>query len=313
METIEAELQYYKKELEGKVVYCPCDDVTWSNFPRYFQQHYDDLKLKGLIASCYYEPSDVSLYTILEDKPENKRGYWAEYKGDDTWERHNFEKGNGDFQSEECLELIKKCDVVITNPPFSLFRQFLDWILYNGKDAIIMGLQMASQYKNIFPMIVNGDLYLGHHAFESLVFYDENGDYTKSVPCSWYTTFPTPKPPPLNLTKEYSEEEMPMLSNYDAILINAIKDIPKDYYGEMAVPFTFLKHWNPQQFTITGSSHHTEMKPKKFLVLKGSEVGRVVKFTGRGVFVSDDEGMYLDTSDNTRHRCVFSRVLIKRA
>lgn len=311
MEDIKDELQHYEKQLEGKVIYCPCDDVTWSNFPRYFQQNFERLKLKALIASCYYN-GEQSLYTVLEDKPENKRGYWAEYKGDDVWERHNFKYGNGDFRSDECGELLKRADIVITNPPFSLFREFLPWCLNAGKDFIVLGNQMASQYKDIFPALVKHEIFLGYRAFFSLICFDEKGNYTPHVPCSWYTTFETPRPPFLEMTEKYSEEKYPMLSNYDAILVNSIKDIPCDYYGEMAVPFTFMKYWNEEQFEITGSSHHNELRPMRFLVLKGSEVGRTIRFASRGVYVPDENGIYMDVTDGSRHTCCFSRVLIKR-
>ena len=312
MEDVQKELQHYEDQLAGKVVYCPCDDVTWSNFPRYFQQNFDRLKLKGLIASCFYDGTQ-DLYTVLENKAENKRGYWAEYKGNNTWERHNFNYGHGDFRSDECLELLKRSDVVITNPPFSLFRQFVAWVLDNGKDILTLGTQYATNYKDIFPLVISRKLKLGWNTWFSLRCYNAMGELMKPVPCSWYTTLETkPNPPFVTLEKEYNAEEMPKLSNYDAILINSLKDIPKDYYGEMAVPSNFLKVWNPDQFEITGGSHHAELTPMRFLVLAGSEQGRTINFNKRGIFVPDENGVYMDVKDNSKHRCVFARIFVRR-
>lgn len=248
-EDIETELEHYKDYFRGKVVYCPCDDPKWSNFPLYFALNFHKLGLKRLICSCYYA-GEVDLMDL---NAEVKQGYKFEYNGELTNENEIREylkncqeiklKGCGDFRSSGCLELLKQADVVVTNPPFSLFREFYSWCRKNDKKFLVIGNMVSATYKNVFPDIKNGELFLGYQGFKGTQFTTKNGE-NLSVAGVWWQNIKRHerRKAPLILTKSYYENPSlyPKYDNYDAINVDRVVDIPFDYDGVIGVPVSFL-------------------------------------------------------------------------
>ena len=245
MEDIEKELRYYTEYFEGKVVYCNCDDYQQSNFYKYFYYNFHYLKLKKLICTCF-NADDNGLYAIY----------------DGVTEVTGKLNGDGDFRSEECIEYLKQADVVVTNPPFSLFREYVKQLMDYGKKFIIIGNQNAIICKEIFPYIKNNQLWLGINSNKTMEFiipmnYEKwdriEGDrkYGKVPAISWFTNIENKRHnEPINLYKRYSFEDYPKYDHFDAIYINRVDEIPIDYDGIMAVPITFLYKYNPKQFQI---------------------------------------------------------------
>ena len=234
MEDIEKELRYYTESFEGKVVYCNCDDYQHSNFYKYFYYNFHYLKLKKLICTCF-NADDNGLYAIYDGEIE-------------TTGKLN---GDGDFRSEECIEYLKQADVVVTNPPFSLFRQYVKQLMDYNKKFIIIGNQNAITYKEIFPYIKDNQLWLGMNFVKA--FEKPNGDIQKFGNISWFTNVPyVYDRKPLILTKSYYDNPSayPKYENFDAINVDKVADIPMDYDGVMGVPITFLYKYCPSQFTI---------------------------------------------------------------
>lgn len=229
---IAKEMKYYKKELEGKVVYLPCDNPKWSNFYKYFKRNYKKLKLKGLIATYYDVTNLITIKTIV-------RG---------LVEQEEVLNNNGDFFLN--TEILNECDIVITNPPFSLFRDFIKILTdYNKKYIIIGNINIISD-KIIYELIFDNKLFLGKTKVNK--FYAPTKQI-KAVACYWYTNIKIKKKIPfLKLTKKYNPEEYPKYDNYDAINVNKVKNIPYDYGGVMGVPISFLEKYNPSQFKILG-------------------------------------------------------------
>jgi hypothetical protein len=267
---IEREIKYYPNDFKGKVVYCNCDDPQESNFFRYFAMNFHTLGLKKLIASCYKEPNND-----LFHQQKSEKGFYYEYNGEfgDKFNPAEIKvahfKGNGDFRSAECVELLKKSDIVVTNPPFSLFREFVAQIVKNGKQFLIIGNVNAITYKEIFGLIQQNKAWLGvnlgrgisgfivpndyqHYGTEICV----NGEGKTIIAtngCLWLTNLEfSRRHESLDLTKEYkgNEKNFPKYDNCDGINVNRTQDIPKDYYGLMGVPITFLHKYNPSQFEI---------------------------------------------------------------
>ena len=269
-ETIEEELIHYKKHFEGKTVYCNCDDPRWSNFFKYFVDNFHELKLKRLIASCYVNQS-YNLFTI-NDKREP--AIWADYDG---WlvdgrvpKVSEIEvkkmKGDGDFRSEESVELLKQADVVVTNPPFSLFREFIAQLTEYDKKFLAIGNSNAINYRVVFPLIKDNKMWPGVRragmTFElpddtssTGYFIDEtDGKKKQSLGnVTWWTNIDYGRTyEDLILTENYysNEDEYPKYDNYDAINVDKVADIPRDYKGVMGVPIGFIGQWNPEQFEI---------------------------------------------------------------
>ena len=234
MEDIEKELRYYTESFEGKVIYCNCDDYQHSNFYKYFYYNFHYLKLKKLICTCF-NADDNGLYAIYDGEIE-------------TTGKLN---GDGDFRSEECIEYLKQADVVVTNPPFSLFRQYVKQLMDYNKKFIIIGNNNALTYKEIFPYIKDNQLWLGMNFVKA--FEKPNGDIQKFGNISWFTNVPyVYDRKPLILTKSYYDNPSayPKYENFDAINVDKVADIPMDYDGVMGVPITFLYKYNPTQFEI---------------------------------------------------------------
>lgn len=264
LEDIENELKYYKDYFNGKVVYCNCDgflNEEKSNFFVYFSLNYEFLGLKGLICTKYNPNGKGKKYEYYGDLngnnyPDEEEVFASELEGD------------GDFRSEECIELLKKCDIVCTNPPFSLFRQYVAQLFEYKKDFLIIGNVNAISYKEVFPLIKENKMWLGVSSFNKGMYFGVPDDYTyadtykfdrerngKKVmrvsSICWFTNLDHKKPhEELVLYKKYNEEEYPKYDNYDAIEVSKVTDIPMDYEGIMGVPITFLDKYCPTQFEI---------------------------------------------------------------
>lgn len=255
---IENELKHYKNHFAGKVVYCNCDDVRKSNFFRFFQKKFNDYGLKKLITTSYNENGHGSVLVYEGDT--NGNG-----KLDDNEVKVSELKGNGDFRSEECIELLKESDIVVTNPPFSLFREFIATLVQYGKKFLVIGNNNAITNKEIFPLIKENKLWLGFSdnktmefvmpdSYEKYNYIDKKGRKIGKVPAiSWFTNLEHSKRnDEIILYKKYTPEEFPKYDNYDAIEVSRVCEIPKDYNGVMGVPITFLGKYNPSQFEIVG-------------------------------------------------------------
>ena len=255
---IENELKHYKNHFAGKVVYCNCDDARESNFFRFFQKKFNDYGLKKLITTSYNENGHGSVLVYEGDT--NGNG-----KLDDNEVKVSELKGNGDFRSEECIELLKEADIVVTNPPFSLFREFIATLVQYGKKFLVIGNNNAITYKEIFPLIKENKLWLGFSdnktmefvmpdSYEKYNYIDKKGRKIGKVPAiSWFTNLEHSKRnDEIILYKKYTPEEFPKYDNYGAIEVSRVCEIPKDYNGVMGVPITFLGKYNPSQFEIVG-------------------------------------------------------------
>ena len=271
---ISKEMKHYKSHFKDKVVYCNCDDPRVSNFFHFFSYNFEKLGLKKLITTCYKSQS-MDLFSGND----SEQAIYLEYTGDknrnlvsDPEEIGIVElKGDGDFRSEESIELLKQADIVVTNPPFSLFREFISQLDEYGKKFIIIGNVNAITYRETFKLIKENKLWLGASihsgdrefgvpddyplkAAGSRI--DENGNkFIRVKGVRWFTNLDyKERHEDLILYKRYTSEEFPTYDNYDAININKTKDIPMDYKGVMGVPITFLDKYNPDQFDILGLS-----------------------------------------------------------
>lgn len=262
---IENELKHYRQHFKDKVILCNCDDPRISNFFHYFSYNFEALGLKKLITTCYKNQN-----RDLFSQNDSDKAIWLEYYGDKNGNRvpdpeeigiHYF-NGDGDFRSPECIELLKKADIVVTNPPFSLFREYVVQLMKYEKKFIIVGHQNAITYKEIFPLIKENKIWLGYGfkggAGHFISRYEDNataGDHREGMirvsGVNWFTNLEIQKRhEDLILYRKYDPEECFHYENYDAINIDKTSDIPCDYYGVMGVPITFLDKYNPEQFEI---------------------------------------------------------------
>ncbi len=282
LEDIERELAHYKEHFRGKTVLCNCDDPRVSNFFHYFSYQFERLGLKRLITTCY-----KSQERDLFSQNNSERAIWLEYTGDKNGNRVpdpeeigiRYLKGDGDFRSEECIELLKQADIVVTNPPFSLFREYVAQLVKYGKKFLIIGNVNAVKYKEIFPLIQANKLWMGvsihsgdrefgvpddYPLYAASYRVDENGKkFIRVKGVRWFTNLDySSRHDEMILWKEYTPEEYPTYVNYDAIEVGKTSEIPKDYDGKMGVPITFLDKYNPDQFEIVGQSLTlADMKP----------------------------------------------------
>ena len=275
---IENELRFYRRHFRGKVIYCNCDDPRVSNFFTFFSLQFRFLGLKKLITTCYKNQQ-----RDMFSRNDAERAIWLEYNGTENATAIPFLEdigihyleGDGDFRSQECIELLKQADVVVTNPPFSLFREYVAQLMKYEKKFIIIGHQNAIGYKEIFPLIKDGKLWLGRTPRGRDMLFDVPEDYAQELvetrkegsaykivdgvvkgrlgSASWYTNLDyRQRHEDLILWKRYSPEAYPTYDNYDAINVNKVAEIPCDYDGEMGVPITFLNKHSPDQFEIVG-------------------------------------------------------------
>ena len=250
---IEKEMAHYKDFFKGKIVYCNCDDARDSNFFKFFSNNFESLGLKKLITTGYKENGKGVKLVYEGDKNGN-------FMVDDTEVVVTELEGNGDFRSEECIELLKECDVVVTNPPFSLFREYVAQLMEYEKKFLIIGSMNAITYKEIFPYIKNNELWLGMNWVKDFV--QPNGEVKKFGNICWYTNIGhARRNTEFDLYKKYSADEYPKYDNYDAIEVSKVSEIPTDYDRVMGVPITFLDKYCPIQFEIVGA---TESEGKGF-------------------------------------------------
>ena len=262
-EDIENEVMKYRRSFKGKVVYLPCDDPAnkQSEFWSFFVNNFDAFGLKKLIATHYDE--DGKAYKIWIDGDTTGDGYI-----DDSDALQEDLIGNGDFRSPECTAILNECDIVCTNPPFSMFREFVDWIFTAKKQFLIIGNNNAITYKEIFPLIKDNQMWVGYTANKTCIFrvgegyaFDDritkqinDGNYYGKVPAiTWFTNLPnTKRNEEMVLTASYyaNPNAYPHYDNYDGINVDRLSQIPKDYEGVMGVPITIIDHYNPEQFEI---------------------------------------------------------------
>lgn len=251
---IENELAHYKEHFKGKTVFCNCDDPEWSNFWKYFSLNFDFLGLNRLIAT-HFET----------DKQSYKLEMWRDEAGVHT-DIKTLEQ-NGDFRSPESIELLKQADIVVTNPPFSLFREYIAQLMEYDKKFIILGNMNAVTYKEFFPLIKENKVWAGFsfnktmefvmpdsYELKGKAYVDAEGKKHGFVPAiAWYTNLDIKKRhEELDLIEKYSPDKYPKYDNYDVIEVGKVNDIPKDYDGVMGVPITFLDKYSPEQFEIVG-------------------------------------------------------------
>ena len=243
---INNELKHYKKHFKGKTIFLNCDDPRESKFYVYFAQNFDHLGIKKLIATHWQEKGSTYKLEIINDN--NNDG---KINALDTIETPLM--GNGDFKSEECIEILKEADIVITNPPFSLFREYMNQLQEYNKDFLIIGNMNAIGYKEIFPLLRDNKIWLGCTGPKT--FLQPDGSIKKFGNIIWYTNLDHKKrKEEIPFYKTYNKEDYPKYDNYDAINVDYVKDIPVDYNGEMGVPISFLNKYNPNQFEIINTN-----------------------------------------------------------
>ena len=313
MPDIERELQHYWPHFRGKTVLCNCDDPYESNFFKYFALRFNQLGLRKLVCTCYngspVQGNELPLrFEGFDDTPQ-KQAYKVEItevndlNGDGAVDltdvRYLLQNDKnvlsilqtGDFRSRECIALLQEADVVVTNPPFSLFREYIGQLMAYGKKFLIVGNQNAITYAEIFPLIKSNTIWLGYNAGdmafrvpddyeprETRYWQDEEGKKWRSMGnICWFTNLDHKKRhEELDLVCRYSPEAYPKYDNYDAIEVSKVGEIPYDYDGVMGVPVTFLDKYNPEQFEILGSNRGVGQDPKgiygRGAYLKGKEV-----------------------------------------
>lgn len=253
---IEAEVMKYREQFKDKVVYLPCDDPAEkkSEFWTFFVNNFDAFGLKKLIATHYEENGKA--YKIWIDGDTSNDGFVND--GDAQQEDL---QGNGDFRSPECIAIMEECDIVCTNPPFSLFRSFVDTIMKADKKFLIIGNQNAFTYKEIFKLIKENKIWTGYNMVKQ--FNQPDGSIKKFNNICWFTNLTVNKSnEEFVLTKEYNPINYPKYDNYDAIEVDRIANIPKDYYDVMGVPITFINKYNPNQFEILGHTTSSDKSPE---------------------------------------------------
>lgn len=326
---IEKELMHYKKHFYGKTVFCNCDDPFESNFFKYFAMNFNHLGLKKLICTCYATSPVAWVQLSIFDnanviiKSENgKQPYKIEitevldYNGDGAIDLSDVEyllknkkntlsvlQGDGDFRSAECIELLKEADIVVTNPPYSLFKEYIPLLVEYEKNFLVMGPMNACHYKEIFPLLKENKLWAGYGFNETIIFrvpdyytgYIEDGlKYGKVPGICWYTNLEISKRKEiLPLYKKYSPKEYPTYINLNAIDVKKVSDIPLDYEGFMGVPDSFIEKFNPEQFEIVGLGCGDMAK----------EIGVTKNHRGRTDIAYVEAGNF---------KCPYSRIIIRR-
>jgi len=323
---IERELKHYKKHFKGKVVYCNCDDPRISNFFHYFSYNFEKLGLKKLITTCY-KNKNMDLFS----QNDSEEAIYLEYEGDKNGnnvpdvEEIGIKplKGDGDFRSEESIELLKEADIVVTNPPFSLFREYVAQLIEYDKKFIIVGHQNATKYTEIFPLIKENKLWLGygfkggaaHFLNKHYEDYATAGDHKEGMirvsGVVWLTNLEISKRhEDLILYRKYTPKEYSTYDNFDAINVDVTKDIPIDYKGYMGVPITFLNKFNPDQFEIIGLGQgnlYRELTPKG---LSQQFVDDYYKSGGKG-FVKENHPILGYYDSNGKSVIPYMRIIIK--
>ena len=320
-EDIKKELVNYAKYFKGKVIYCNCDDhygiglgTPKSNFIKYLADNFEAFKIKKVIATHYEKDQETSTMYIL-DKDNTGDGVicWEDIEEIPM-------RGKGDFRSPECVELLKQADIVITNPPFSLFREYVAQLMEYKKKFLIIGNDNCRTYKEVFPLIKENKFWCGLNHVKQ--FYKPDGTTKNFGNVSWYTNLENSKRNEIINTgkKYYGFEEMyPHYDNYDAINVDKVSDIPMDYDGIMGVPITFLDKYNPEQFEITGITKTwfggaSKIYPRQIQVDKNGKRKDVTKLNDGATLEiksSVDNQTYYEVNGK-KYVQLYARILIKR-
>lgn len=325
---IENELKHYKRHFKDKIVFCNCDDPYESNFFKYFAMNFNHLGLKKLICASYdSSPVAYTQLALFDDIPtktsvnNNRKAYKIEitevcdYNNDGAVDLTDIQtllknnkntlsklKGNGDFRSEESIELLKQADIVVTNPPFSLFREYVAQLVEYDKKFLIIGNKNAITYKEFFSLLKENKVWIGYA--QPSKFLNCVGTITNQVQglCRWFTNLDISKRyEKLTLYKSYNQEEYPKYDNYDAINVDKVTDIPYDYYDVMGVPITFLDKYNPEQFEllgITDRQNTSGLRTKKYTDLDSPKYNDL---NARSVLKIGNE-----------YKQIYARILIRR-
>lgn len=338
---IEKELKHYKDHFKDKVVLCNCDDPRVSNFFHFFSYNFEKLGLKKLIATCY-----KSQHADLFSQNDSEQAIYLEYFGDKNGDHvPNPDeigikelKGDGDFRSKECIELLKEADIVVTNPPFSLFREYVSQLVEYDKKFLIVGTWNAISYKETFKLIKENKLWIGinsnrnfsgfivpkhysMHGTEARV--DEQGNHiVSSNNTCWFTNLDNSKRhEELILFKTYNSEDYPTYKNFDAINVDKTNEIPMDYEGYMGVPITFLDKYNPGQFEISalgiiGSIDFTSNRKMEILDKTGTPTGKFTNNAKGTLYRSynpakDKAAAFKDAETGELYSSIYARVIIK--
>jgi hypothetical protein len=332
---IERELTNYRDHFAGKVVYCNCDDPRVSGFVHYFSYNFERLKIKKLIATCY-KNQNMDLFSQHDNERAVKLVYTGDKNGSGVPDPSEFDvellEGDGDFRSSESIALLKQADIVVTNPPFSLYREYVTQLIEHGKKFILVGPQNAITTKDIFPLIIRGEMWLGTKSGamkfrvpydkdkEGLIVDEDGNKFQNFGNICWYTNLDYPKRhEDLILYKSFNATEYPKYDNFDAIEVGKVSDIPFDYDGVMGVPITFLDKHNPEQFEIVGITKTwfgaaTKTYPKQKQISRGGSKSDVTKLNDGAVlqlasppknttYYMVDGGIYIQT---------YPRILIKK-
>ncbi len=334
LEDINNELRHYREHFRGKTVLCNCDDPRVSNFFKYFAYNFEFLGLKKLIATCY-KSQDVNLFSEGTSEQAVYLVYEGDKNGNNIPDDEEIEilplKGDGDFRSAECIEFLKEADIVVTNPPFSLFREYVAQLIKYNKKFLIIGHQNAITYKEVFPLIMNNQMWLGYGfkggAGHFISHYEDKataGDHREGMirvsGVTWFTNLEIKKRhEDIILYKQYNQEEYPHYDNYDAIEVSRTAEIPMDFDGIMGVPITFLDKYNPDQFEILGITKTwfggaNKIYPEQIQVDKNGKESKVTKLNDGSVleiakppisstFYKVDGKLYIQT---------YARILIRR-
>lgn len=323
---IEKEMRNYKKHFKGKVVLCNCDDPKVSNFFHYFSHSFKDLGLKKLITTCY-KSQNADLFS----ENNSEKAIYLEYEGEKkggkvpTAEQIGLQhlQDDGDFRSKECIELLKQADIVVTNPPFSLFREYLEQLTNYKMKFLIIGNKNAITYKEPFALIKKNRLWVGvtpmgtdmtFRVSEALgkelvktkkhgsAYRMENGTVVARAQACWFTNLEHQKRhEELVLYKTYNPKEFPSYDNYDAIEVSKTSDIPMDYTGAMGVPITFLDKYNPDQFKILGQTDR-----------ENSSGLRTKVYTHEEVSNPNDLNRAAVIRNGNSYKAVYMRIVIKK-
>lgn len=342
---IEAELRHYRDQLRGKVVLCNCDDPFESNFFRYFAMHFNHLGLKRLITTSYAgspisgkqlplaeaaglrdaQPPREPFKVVISEVPDRNEDGAIDLADVESLLRNDANvmtplRGDGDFRSEECVALLDEADVVVTNPPWSLIREFIPLLIERGKQFLVIGDQNFITYREIFEHIAANRLWFGYHnggtkwfrvpdhyeiATASRKKVIDGVKYFSMGRAYWFTNLDTTRRHELmTLYKRYTPEEYPTYTNYPAIEVSKVAEIPMDYDGEMGVPITFLDKYNPDQFRIIGQSIELAEPMSRYAAKEdyASAEGKVVGGTGK----------FFVPLANGRHMGVYQRVVVRR-
>ena len=331
LEDINNELRHYRGHFRGKTVLCNCDDPRVSNFFKYFAYNFEFLGLKKLIATCY-KNQDVNLFSEGTSEQAVYLIYEGDKNGNHIPDDKEIEvlplKGDGDFRSAECIEFLKEADIVVTNPPFSLFREYIAQLIKYEKKFLIIGNINTVACKEIFPLIMNNQIWLGAsiHSGDRKFWVpddyelnaagcgiDESGrKYIRVKGVRWYTNLDyKERHEDLILYKSYSPEEYPTYENYDAIDVAKTSEIPMDYYDKMGVPVTFLDKYNPDQFEIIGNAGDGDWLKSIGVQPMGADAVQNLRAQGNRSHVSPNMmSLYLRVDGKVSRP--YSRIIIRR-